>query len=153
MTSRYAKTGDLKVRDGKNIGITRIHLEEDTGKLIHQKGTDYSLVDFNRSGVPLMELVTEPDIESASEAKKFCEELQLILRYLEISDADMEKGHMRCEANISISKNKKEKGTKVEVKNLNSFKSVEKAIDYEIKRQEEALGRRKKSHSGNERLG
>ncbi len=125
---------------GRKIGITRIHLEEDTGKLIHQKGTDHSLVDFNRSGVPLMELVTEPDIESAEEAKKFCEELQLILRYIGISDADMEKGQMRCEANISIAKSGAKKfGTKVEVKNLNSFRSVEKAIEYELKRQEEAL--------------
>jgi aspartyl-tRNA(Asn)/glutamyl-tRNA(Gln) amidotransferase subunit B len=130
---------------GRKIGITRIHLEEDTGKLIHQKGTDFSLVDFNRSGVPLMELVTEPDIESADEAKKFCEELQLILRYLDISDADMEKGQMRCEANISIRKPEdKNFGTKVEVKNLNSFRSVEKAIDYELKRQEEMLDENKK---------
>lgn len=121
---------------GKKIGITRIHLEEDTGKLIHQKGNDFSLVDFNRSGVPLMELVTEPDIESSDEAKKFCEQLQLILRYIGISDADMEKGQMRCEANISISSNDK-MGTKVEVKNLNSFRVVEKAIEYEIKRQAE----------------
>lgn len=123
---------------GKKIGITRIHLEEDTGKLIHQKGNDFSLVDFNRSGVPLMELVTEPDIASSEEAKKFCEQLQLILRYIGISDADMEKGQMRCEANISISTNEK-MGTKVEVKNLNSFKVVEKAIEYEIKRQAELL--------------
>jgi len=131
--------GKLGVGNGKIVGITRIHLEEDTGKLLHQKGTDYSLVDFNRAGVPLLELVTEPDIESAQEAKKFCEELQLILRYIGISDADMEKGQMRCEANISISKDEKEKGTKVEVKNLNSFKSVERAIDFEIKRQAEIL--------------
>ncbi|MFA5925693.1 MAG: Asp-tRNA(Asn)/Glu-tRNA(Gln) amidotransferase subunit GatB [Parcubacteria group bacterium] len=125
---------------GKKIGITRIHLEEDTGKLIHQKGTDFSLVDFNRSGVPLMELVTEPEIESAEEAKNFCEELQLILRYMGISDADMEKGQMRCEANISIRKEgDKNFGTKVEVKNLNSFRSVEKAIEYELGRQEKAL--------------
>jgi aspartyl-tRNA(Asn)/glutamyl-tRNA(Gln) amidotransferase subunit B len=131
--------GHLEI-SGRKIGITRIHLEEDTGKLIHQKGTDHSLVDFNRSGVPLMELVTEPDIESAEEAKKFCEDLQLILRYLEISDADMEKGQMRCEANISIAESgAKEFGTKVEVKNLNSFRSVEKAIEYELKRQQDAL--------------
>jgi aspartyl-tRNA(Asn)/glutamyl-tRNA(Gln) amidotransferase subunit B len=131
--------------NGKKIGITRIHLEEDTGKLLHQKGTDYSLVDFNRAGVPLMELVTDPDIESAEEAKKFCEQLQLILRYINISDADMEKGQMRCEANISIAeKGSAEKGVKVEVKNLNSFKSVERAIDFEIKRQSELLDEGKK---------
>lgn len=125
--------------NGKKIGITRIHLEEDTGKLIHQKGNDFSLVDFNRSGVPLMELVTEPDIEDAETAKKFCEELQLIFRYVGISDADMEKGQMRCEANISISSDPEKMGTKVEIKNLNSFKVVEKAIEYEIKRQAELL--------------
>ncbi len=123
----------------KKIGIRRIHLEEDTGKLIHPKGASYSLVDFNRAGVPLMELVTEPDITSGLQAKNFCQELQLILRYLGVSDADMEKGQMRCEVNISISSGEKELGTKVEIKNLNSFRAVEKSIDYEIKRQTEAL--------------
>jgi aspartyl-tRNA(Asn)/glutamyl-tRNA(Gln) amidotransferase subunit B len=123
---------------GKKIRITRIHLEEDTGSLMHPEGTDYSLVNLNRAGVPLMELVTEPDITSGKEAREFAEELQLIYKYLGISDADMEKGQMRVEVNISISKNNK-LGTKVEIKNLNSFKVVEKAIDFEIKRQEEVL--------------
>jgi aspartyl-tRNA(Asn)/glutamyl-tRNA(Gln) amidotransferase subunit B len=116
-------------------------LEEDTGKLMHPKGTEYSLIDFNRAGVPLMELVTEPDIESGQEARLFCQKLQQIFRYLEISDADMEKGQMRCEVNISLYQEGEEKlsGTKVEVKNINSFKFVEKSIDYEIKRQTEIL--------------
>jgi aspartyl-tRNA(Asn)/glutamyl-tRNA(Gln) amidotransferase subunit B len=123
--------------NNKKIRIRRIHLEEDTGKLMHDKGA-YSLIDYNRVGVPLMELVTEPDIESAEEARKFAQELQIIFRYLGISDADMEKGQMRVEANISLSM-----GTKVEVKNLNSFKSVEKAIEYEIERQKEILESKK----------
>lgn len=126
------KNGYLEI-NGKKIRIRRVHLEEDTGKLLHDKG-DHSLVDFNRAGVPLMELVSEPDIESAIEARKFSQELQLIFRYLGISDADMEKGQMRVEANISLNM-----GTKVEVKNLNSFKSVEKAIEYEIERQQGIL--------------
>jgi aspartyl-tRNA(Asn)/glutamyl-tRNA(Gln) amidotransferase subunit B len=137
--------GFLEIK-GKKVRITRVHLEEDTGKLIHPEGTDYSLVDFNRAGIPLMELVTEPDINSAKEARKFAEELQLILRYLGVSDADMEKGQLRVEANISLlPQNPKSKiqnpklGTKVEIKNLNSFKSVEQGIDYEIKRQMEIL--------------
>ena len=132
--------GFLEVGD-KKIGITRIHLEEDTGKLVHPKGVDYTLVDFNRACVPLMELVTEPDFESGVEARLFCQKLQQICRYLGISDADMEKGQMRCEANVSLYKEGEEKlsGTKVEVKNINSFKFVEKAINYEIERQKEVL--------------
>ena len=121
---------------GKKIRIKEIHIEEDTGRLYHPQNADYSLVDFNRAGTPLMELVTQPDISSGAEAKKFCEELQLIFRYLGISSADMEKGQMRCEVNISLSKSKK-LGVKAEIKNLNSFKAVEKSIDYEIKRQSE----------------
>jgi aspartyl-tRNA(Asn)/glutamyl-tRNA(Gln) amidotransferase subunit B len=123
---------------GKKIRITRIHLEEDTGSLMHPEGTDYSLVNLNRAGVPLMELVTEPDINSGKEAREFAEELRLIFKYLGVSDAEMEKGQMRVEVNISISKGKT-LGTKVEIKNLNSFKVAEKAIDFEIKRQEEVL--------------
>jgi len=124
--------------EGRKIRITRIHLEEDTGSLMHPEGADYSLVNLNRAGVPLMELVTEPDITSGIEARKFAEELQTILRYLGVSDANMEKGQMRVEVNISISKGKT-LGTKVEIKNLNSFRVVERAVDFEIKRQEEVL--------------
>lgn len=138
---------DLEVapREGekyqKRIGITRIHLEEDTGKLLHKKNSQETLVDFNRAGVPLMELVTEPEISSSAEAKAFCQQLQLILRYLKISPADMEKGQMRCEANISLYKRGQDplSGTKVELKNLNSFKAVERGIEFEIIRQAEIL--------------
>ncbi|MEK7124209.1 MAG: Asp-tRNA(Asn)/Glu-tRNA(Gln) amidotransferase subunit GatB, partial [Patescibacteria group bacterium] len=130
--------------DGRKIRIRRIHLEEDTGSLLHPDGADYSLVNLNRAGVPLMELVTEPDITSGIEARTFAGELQLILRYLGVSDADMEKGLMRVEVNISLSKSTRSDlvdklGTKVEIKNLNSFRVVEKAIDFEIKRQKELL--------------
>lgn len=118
------------------IAITRIHLEEDTARSSHH-GT-HSLVDYNRAGVPLMELVTEPVIHTAQEASTFARELQLLLRHLGASDANMERGEMRVEANISISKDDT-LGTKVEVKNLNSFKAVEKAIAYEIARHERVL--------------
>ncbi len=124
--------------NGRKIGITRIHLEEDTGSSLHPEGTDYSLVNFNRAGVPLMELVTEPDITSGKEAADFSKELQLIFKYLGVSDADMEKGLMRVEVNISVSKTKT-LGTKVEIKNLNSFRVVQKSIDFEIARQTELL--------------
>ncbi len=136
------------------VRLRRIHLEEDTGRLIHaedgnsstlrrdsgQASSEHrsSYVDFNRAGVPLMELVTEPDITNAEQAVDFARELRLILRYLGISDADMEKGQMRIEANISISSSKA-MGTKVEVKNINSFKAVHDAIEYEITRQGELL--------------
>jgi aspartyl-tRNA(Asn)/glutamyl-tRNA(Gln) amidotransferase subunit B len=124
----------------RKVRIRRIHLEEDTGKLIHPMVKSHSLVDFNRAGVPLIELVTEPDIESAAQAKTFAEELQRILRYLGVSRADMEKGELRVEANVSVQRaGSKVQGTKVEVKNLNSFRSVERAIAYEVARQTEEL--------------
>jgi aspartyl-tRNA(Asn)/glutamyl-tRNA(Gln) amidotransferase subunit B len=133
------RNGFLEV-NGKKIRVNRIHMEEDTGKLTHPAGAGYSLVDLNRSSVPLAELVTEPDIRSSAEAKEFCKQLQLIVRCLGISDGDMEKGHMRCEVNISLRPEGQEKfGTKVEVKNLNSFKAVERSIEYEMKRQAEIL--------------
>lgn len=119
------------------VALTRIHLEEDTASSTHDKG-DKTLVNYNRAGVPLMELVTEPVIHSAEEAGAFARELQLLLRTLGASEANMEEGQMRVEANISISKTDKF-GTKVEVKNINSFKAVEGAIRYELKRHEEVL--------------
>jgi aspartyl-tRNA(Asn)/glutamyl-tRNA(Gln) amidotransferase subunit B len=118
------------------VAITRVHLEEDTARSSHSG--ENSLVDFNRAGVPLMELVTEPVLHSAAEAVKFAKELQLLLQYLGVAEANMEKGEIRFEANISISKTEK-LGTKVEVKNLNSFKVLEQSIEYEIKRQIETL--------------
>lgn len=124
------------------VTLTRIHLEEDTGSSRHDQG-DFSLIDYNRAGVPLMELVTEPVIHDAETAVRFAKELQLLLRALGASDANMEKGEMRVEANISIS-DTDEFGTKVEVKNLNSFKSVGDAIAYELARHEEVLSRGEK---------
>ncbi len=123
----------------RKIGITRAHLEEDAGKLMHVKG--YSLVDYNRAGTPLLEIVSEPDIKTSEEAKQYLQELQNIMRYLGVSDADMEKGHLRCDANISLRK-KGETGFppyKVEVKNMNSFRAVANAIEFEIKRHAEIL--------------
>ena len=123
--------------------ITRAHLEEDTAKLIHATDADgrrVSLVDFNRSGVPLMEIVTEPDIRTAEQARRYAEELQLLLRTIGASDADMERGQMRVEANVSLRPRGTEAfGTRVEVKNMNSFRSVERAIEFEIERQAAAL--------------
>ncbi len=125
---------------GKKVRITRVHLEEDTGRLIHDKTSGETLVDFNRAGVPLMELVTEPDLRTGEEVRKFGEELQKIFRYLNASDADMEKGQMRVEVNISLRpQGSREFGTKVEIKNINSFKFAEAAVNYEIKRQTDLL--------------
>ena len=125
------------------IRITRAHLEEDTAKLIHAAAPDgsrVSLVDFNRSGAPLMEIVTEPDVRSAEQAKRYAEELQLLLRSIGVSDADMERGQMRVEANVSLRpRGTTPFGTRVEVKNMNSFRAVERAIEYEIERQAVAL--------------
>ncbi|MDP9211951.1 MAG: Asp-tRNA(Asn)/Glu-tRNA(Gln) amidotransferase subunit GatB [bacterium] len=120
----------------KKVGITRLHLEEDAGKLTHPKGADYSLVDLNRAGTPLAEIVTEPDFRSPAEAKRFLQELRRLMRYLGVSDADMEKGHLRADANISMRPaGSKGLGTKTELKNLNSFRFVEKGLAAEIERQ------------------
>ncbi len=134
--------GEDKVVRKRSVGINRLHLEEDAGKLTHPKGKNYSLVDFNRTGTPLMEIVTEPEIKNPKEAKLFLENLQLLSRYLGVSKANMEKGHLRCDANISLAaKNSKELGQKVEIKNLNSFRSVQKALEYEEKRQANLLNK------------
>ena len=132
---------DIDVGEGKKrIRLTRIHMEEDAGKNIHDVRGDYSLVDLNRTGVPLLEIVSEPDIRSAAEAGSYLRSLRAILQYLEVSDGNMEEGSFRCDANVSVRPmGAKELGTKVEIKNLNSFKAVEKAIDSEIERQIETL--------------
>jgi aspartyl-tRNA(Asn)/glutamyl-tRNA(Gln) amidotransferase subunit B len=121
----------------RKIGITRIHMEEDAGKNIHEGGTgNYSFVDLNRAGVPLMEIVSEPDIRSPREAVEYMKKLRNILRYLGVCDGNMEQGSLRCDANISVRPHgQKEFGTRTEVKNINSFRFVEKALEYEIRRQ------------------
>lgn len=123
-------------REPKRIKIKRVHLEEDAGKLVHPEGASYSLVDYNRSGMPLLEIVTDPDISSAQEAYDYLTKLKAILEYLKVSDCDMEKGSLRCDANISVRKTGEKKlGTKVELKNMNTFKGVRLAIEYEAARQ------------------
>jgi aspartyl-tRNA(Asn)/glutamyl-tRNA(Gln) amidotransferase subunit B len=135
---------DVEMKDGpRRIGITRVHMEEDAGKLIHQD--DYSCVDYNRTGIPLLEIVSEPDIRSPEEAYQYLVTLKSIIAYLDVSDCDMEKGSLRCDANISLRPcGQKEFGTKAELKNLNSFKAVKDALNFEIKRQAEALDKAEK---------
>jgi aspartyl-tRNA(Asn)/glutamyl-tRNA(Gln) amidotransferase subunit B len=127
----------------KQVGIRRVHLEEDTGKLVHagiMEEAETSLVDFNRCGVPLMEIVSEPDIRTPEEAAEYLRQLRAILMYLGVCDGNMEEGSFRCDANVSVRpKGSRELGIKVEVKNMNSFKNVQKALDYEIRRQTKAV--------------
>ena len=133
---------DITLSSGevKRIGITRMHMEEDAGKLIHSEGEAVSYVDFNRAGVPLLEIVSEPDMRSSEEAYFYLKELRNIMKYIEVSDVNMEEGSLRCDANVSIRpKGEKRFGTKVEIKNMNSFNSVKRAIEYEIARQIEIL--------------
>lgn len=120
------------------VGITRAHLEEDAGKSTHPTGKEYSLVDLNRAGTPLLEIVSEPDLHNALEAKAYARELYLRMKYAEVSDCDLYLGHMRFDVNVSVSKDAT-LGTRTETKNLNSFRSIEKAIEYEIERQIELL--------------
>jgi aspartyl-tRNA(Asn)/glutamyl-tRNA(Gln) amidotransferase subunit B len=132
---------------GKKINIRRVHMEEDVGKLIHPEDKDYSLVDFNRAGVPLLEIVTQPDIDSPGAAHMFLTNLKTILQYLEISDCNMEEGSLRCDANISLRPaGQKELGTKVEVKNMNSFRAVRLALEHEVERQSLLLDGPDKDH-------
>lgn len=149
-TSQYdlpiAVNGHLDIEvngETKRIGITRVHMEEDAGKLVHA-GTiaksDYALVDYNRTGVPLLEIVSEPDIRSAEEAKAYLEKLKTILQYIDVSDCKMEEGSLRCDANISLRPvGATELGTKAEIKNLNSFRAVQRGLEYEAIRQEDVL--------------
>ena len=129
----------------KKIGITRLHMEEDAGKLVHGgsdrlSGSTYSMVDYNRAGVPLIEIVSEPDLRSGAEAAEYGQEIRRIVRYIGVGDGNMQEGSLRCDVNISVRPvGRKEFGTKVEIKNMNSFNAIERAIDYEIDRQIQAI--------------
>jgi aspartyl-tRNA(Asn)/glutamyl-tRNA(Gln) amidotransferase subunit B len=148
-----AEHGSLEIElvdnDGKpvrkRIGVTRLHMEEDAGKLVHGgsdrlSGSTHSLVDYNRAGIPLVEIVSEPDLRTGQEAAEYAQELRRIMRYLGVSDGNMQEGSLRCDVNISVRPVGTEKfGTKVEIKNMNSFNAIQRAIDYEIERQIEAI--------------
>ncbi len=146
-----AYQGSLEISDpadpqrSKRIGITRLHMEEDAGKLVHGgserlAGSTYSLADYNRAGVPLVEIVSEPDLRSGAEAAEYAQELRRVLRYLGVSDGNMQEGSLRCDVNISVRpRGQATFGTKVEIKNMNSFNAIQRAIEYEIERQISAL--------------
>ncbi len=136
--------GWLEIEDDhgeeKSVGITRIHLEEDAGKLVHSPGGNYSLVDYDRAGVPLIEIVSEPDLRTPGEAKRYLENLKSAMQYSRVSDCKMEEGSLRCDANVSLrALDDNNYGEKVELKNMNSFKAVEKALEFEVLRQQELL--------------
>lgn len=131
---------DIRInKTNKKVKVNRIQLEEDAGKTIHPAGAEYSLVDLNRAGTPLIEIVSEPDMHSPEEARTYAHELYLLMKYADVSDADLYHGNMRFDVNVSISDDPSKLGTRTETKNLNSFKSVEKAVEYEITRQAEVL--------------
>lgn len=130
--------GYVELESGKRIGITRIHIEEDAGKLVHESG--YTYIDYNRGGVPLIEIVSEPDISSPEEAREYVEKLQLIMRYIGVSDCKMQEGSMRCDVNISVmEEGATEFGTRTEIKNMNSISYIEKAMAYEYQRQVDVI--------------
>ncbi|MYC58604.1 MAG: Asp-tRNA(Asn)/Glu-tRNA(Gln) amidotransferase subunit GatB [Gammaproteobacteria bacterium] len=131
----------VNLEDGteKRIGVTRAHMEEDAGKSLHEEFADASGIDLNRAGTPLLEIVSDPDLRSAKEAVAYLKKLHSIVRYLDISDGDMSQGSMRCDANVSIRRPGAELGTRTEIKNVNSFRFVEKAINFEIRRQQDVL--------------
>ena len=154
------KNGYIEVIDKSNekkkIRVNRIHMEEDAGKSIH---TDLnfekiSMIDLNRTGTPLMEIVTEPDISSSDEAYQYLQTIKETMKYLEVSDCNMEQGSLRCDVNVSIrEKGETQLGCKVEIKNMNSFKAVKSAIDYEVKRQIDCKENKNGNYSGNSVMG
>ena len=130
--------GYIELSNGRKIRLTRIHIEEDAGKLVHERGDTY--VDYNRGGVPLIEIVSEPDIRSIDEAKEYLEKIQLIMKYIGVSDCKMQEGSLRCDVNISLRPVGSEKfGTRCEIKNMNSFTYMERAMKYEFERQADLL--------------
>ena len=145
--------GEIEIETGnrvKTIGITRAHLEEDAGKSLHESFHGMTGIDLNRAGTPLLEIVSEPDMRSAQEAVAYLKKLHTLVRYLEISDGNMQEGSFRCDANVSIRpKGQVELGTRAELKNINSFRFVEKAIEYEIERQTDILEEGGRNPAGN----